>query len=846
MTESSIKLQKPWNFPIDQLLTLLETSQEGLSDFQVKLRLRRNGDNQIIKKEAIPLALRLWFFQFKNWLMVVLLLATVVSFVLGERLDSLIIFSIVILSTLLGFFQEYKAEKTLQKLEKFISYRVKVKRNNQWLETDSQNLVLGDIVKLQAGDLVPADIRLINLENLSANESVLTGESLPVSKEIGPLAGLSDQPQKLTNMLFMGTNIVSGYGEGVVVATGNNTFFGKTALFLEKAATETEFQKEIRKFSSFLFKVIMMMTLFIFLVNWWLNKGLFNSFFFAVALAVGITPELLPIIMTITLSQGALKMARQKVVVKRLSAVEDLGNMNILCTDKTGTLTQGTFSLCKSINVEGKEDEEILKEALICTDNFVHRKNFSSNAVDQALWESNKIKFLEKELASYKPIGENEFDFKRRRMSVLVCHKGRILLVAKGSWESIFAVSRFSSKQKEFLFQMIKEYEEKGYRVIAVAEKELHQAKFSKSDEKNLSLRGLLLFSDPVKANIEETLTLFLKLGVKIKILSGDSLVVTRSIAQQVGLKVSPEEIISGEELEGLSKNEFKEAVRKYNFFARVTPEQKYQIVTFLSQEGHVVGFLGDGINDAPALKAADVGIAVDSGAPIAKEAADIVLLKKDLKVLVEGIEAGRKTFGNTMKYIMNTISANFGNMSTVAISSLFLSFIPLLPKQIILMNFITDLPLLTIATDNVETEFIQKPQKWNIRLISRFMVYFGFLSSFFDLALILPMIFVWKLTPEVFRSAWFVESSLSEMLVTFVLRTKLSFYKTIPSKLLISTSLLSSGVVVFFPLLNLGQKFFEFTPLPFYLWIWIGTVLLSYFSLTEAVKHAFFKRFEK
>lgn len=837
---------KPWNLPINKLLTILNTSQKGLTTLEANKRLKKYGYNQIIKKEILPPALNIFLAQFKNWLMLVLVFTAIVLFLLGEHFNSLIILSILIASVLFGFFQEYKAERISQELKKFISYRVMTKRDGKWKEINSKNLTIGDIVKLQIGDLVPADIRLIKIDELTANESSLTGESFPVNKTTKQIKEDSNQPQKITNMVFMGTSIVEGYGIGVVVATGNNTFFGKTALYLEKTTRETEFQKEIRKFSSLIFRIFLTMTIFVFLINSLYGKGVINSFLFAVALGVGIAPELLPAIITVTLSQGALKMAHRKVIVKHLISVEDLGNVDTLCTDKTGTLTKGTLSLSKYLNAEGKEDKEVLIKALICTKNFVYGKNFSSiSPIDQALWNDKKAEILKNELADYKPIDENEFDFKRRRMSVLVNYKKKNLLVVKGSPESILSITNLPPKQQEFFLQKAKTYEREGFRVIAVGETQLFKKISSKADEKNLALVGFLLFHDPIKPEAKKSLRLFQDLGVKIKILSGDSVEITKSIAKQVGINVNKEKILSGEELEFLPETTFEKYAWKYNLFARLTPEQKYKIVASLNKKGHVVGFLGDGINDAPALKAADVGIAVDTGAPVAKEAADIILLEKNLEILAAGIKWGRKTFGNIMKYIMNTISANFGNMFTVAISSLFLRFIPLLPKQILLTNLLSDIPLFAIATDRVDPQFTHRPKRWNTKMISNFMLYFGFISSFFDLILILPMAFLWKSSPEIFRTAWFIESSLSEMAITFVIRTKLPFYKSIPSKLLILTSLFSGGMVILLPILNVGQKLFDFVNLPLYLWAWLILVLVGYFILTEIIKHSFFKKFD-
>lgn len=838
---------KPWNQSADEVIVQQRSSIEGLSNTEAQSRLAEYGPNQIVRKKTLPPALRILLGQFKNWLTLILLGATVIAFFLGEHVDAIIIVCILSLSVLLGFFQEFKAEKTVEKLKKFVSHHVKVKRDGSYIEIDSKEVVIGDVVKLTIGDLVPADIRLLMVDELTTDESVLTGESVPVEKQPKEINEHTNQPSKLSNMVFMGSTVSGGYGEGVVIATGNATFFGTTVVYLEKTAPESDFQKETKKFSVFLFRIIAVMIVFVFLVNAWQGKGLFESFFFTVALAVSITPELLPAIMTITLSQGALMMAKKKVIVKKLMSVEDFGNIDTLCTDKTGTLTQGTFTLTDYVDPQGQKDSTVLLKALLCTADFAHGKNMvTTNPTDHALWTSPDAQSHREKLHTYTFIDENEFDYERRRMSVLTKHNGAgMLLVVKGSPESVLPLTTLTRAQHTSIQQLINAYEEDGYRVIVIAEKKFFQPTSSKKDEKNLQLVGLILFSDPVKPDVKKSIELFQRLGVTIKILSGDSVVVTKSVAEQVGLTIAKKDIISGELLEGIPDSKLEQYACNYNFFARITPEQKYKIVAALNQEGHVVGFLGDGVNDAPALKAADVGIAVNTGASVAKEAADIILLRKDLHVLAKGIEAGRKTFGNIMKYILNTISGNFGNMFTVAISSLFLSFIPLLPKQILLTNFLSDIPLFTLATDNVDSEFTKKPKRWNIQVIGKFMLYFGLLSTFFDLVLILPMVFAWKVAPEVFRTSWFIESSLSEMLITFVIRTKLPFYRSTPSILLMVFSILCAAIAVSIPTFTFGQKLFEFAHLPAFMWLWIIVVLISYLSVAEIAKRLFFETHE-
>ncbi|KKQ43967.1 MAG: Magnesium-translocating P-type ATPase [Candidatus Woesebacteria bacterium GW2011_GWA1_37_8] len=682
----------------------------------------------------------------------------------------------------------------------------------------------------------------------------MTGESIPVEKNDTVIdkekLNISDQK----NMIFMGTTVSSGFGSGIVIATGLTTSFGSAQKLFSEKTSSGDFQVQIKSFSQFLFKVIVILTFGIFLVNALLAKDLVQSFLFAVALAIGITPEMLPAIITVTLSQGAMKMAKKKVIVKKLSAVEDFGNLDTLCMDKTGTLTEGKFSLVGTMNVNGNNDESLYEKALICTSKFSQNsKDLKYDAHDEAIWESEYTQKYVNKLTRVKFVSENIFDYERRRMSISYEKQGEYFLVAKGSPETMLeicskiaigekSVNR-TNKEVKNINDQIAVYEEKAYRVILLAEKKLEKKSASKADENDMVFLGYLLFKDPVKESAGATIAKFEKLGIDLKIISGDSLVVTVNIARETGIDFNDRQVISGNDLEKLSPDEFNQAAREKKIFARITPEQKYKIIKALNYEGHIVGFLGDGINDAGALREADVGISVDTGADIAKDASDIILLKKDLNVLAEGIEAGRKTFGNIMKYILNTISANYGNMFTVAISSFFLKFIPLLPSQILLNNFVSDIPLFAVATDNVDENFLRKPKKWNIGFIKNFMIYYGFVSSFFDMLLILPMIFILKVEPEVFRTAWFVESAISEILVTFAIRTKLPFYKSKPSNWLLVLSVLSITLVISMSVLQVN--IFHFTTLPYLVWVLIIFDLISYFVVTEIVKKSFFKKFE-
>lgn len=850
-----------WTSSIQKIFELLDSSEEGLSEQEARVRAQKHGLNEIKAKERRT-GLEILLSQFTNSLVIILIIASIIAYFLGEKIESLVITSIVILNAIVGFLQEYHAERALRALKKYLINRANVMREGKLVTIDVKGIVPGDIVYLNIGDMIPADIRLIQSEELNTDESSLTGESLPVLKSSAPLGQDFHLPQDLNNIAFMGTSVAGGSGYGVVIGTGKDTFLGKTASYLKSTSEEGDLQKNIRIFSNFLLKIILAMTIFIFIVNTLLAKGVFNSLLFALALAVGLTPEALPIIITISLSRGAFKMAEQKVVTKKLASVEDFGNIDILCCDKTGTLTEGIISLSDYLSIDGNREGRLILYGLLCNSGQKGQDSkVFANTMDRAIWQSKPAENLKSEVKHFETIASNGFDFKRRRMSVMVRGSGKTMVIAKGAVESILSVSSsvfingkvipLNDEISEMIGKKISDYEQNGYRMLAIATKEMTSLSDSIADtekehlEKDLNIEGFLLFLDKAKKTVKESLKILQKLKVETKIISGDSPHITRKICNDVGLVIREDRVITGDDLNNLNEDKFKEYCRRYNIFTRVTPEQKFEIVSSLKKEGHIVGFLGDGINDAPALKAADVGISVNTASDIAKEAADIILLQKSLRVLSSGIREGRKTFANITKYILNTISANFGNMFTVAFSSLFLKFIPLLPSQILLNNFVSDAPLMTISTDNVDEEFLRRPRRWNIKLISKFMVYFGIISTFFDLALVLPLILILKVEPQVFRTAWFCESVLSELLITFSIRTRLLFFKSKPSKLLLFTSLIAMTIIIFLIDTSFGNEFFEFVRLPVNVILLIAGVLIAYFIAVEVVKRNFFQKFE-
>ncbi|MBU0907670.1 MAG: magnesium-translocating P-type ATPase [Nanoarchaeota archaeon] len=781
-----------------EVLHKLGSSEKGLSSVEAERRLDEYGPNEIPEKGKRSV-LAIFFSQFSSPLILILIFASIVAGFLREITNAAIILGIILVNASLGFYQEYKSEKALKKLKKYITFKAQVLRDGKKIEVYAKDLVPGDIVTLNIGDIVPADMRLLYSQELLVNESAITGESLPIEKRCGLIDVKKAAVSQMSNSLFMGSTIAGGAGRGVVVSTGRNTEFGKTASVLSVKEPPSDFQKGIGRFGGFLLKLIFFLSLFVFAVNAFFGKGWLDSFLFALALAVGITPELLPIIVTISLSSGAIHMAKKKVIVKKLASIEDLGNVDVLCVDKTGTLTENKVSVESYLDIEGKPKKEIMEFALNCNNAVVEEASINGNAIDVAICEyalKNKIG-----VEKFKRLDEIEFDFNRRRMSVVVQKNREKILISKGEPLAILKVCDRASYNgrvvpiKDHAGKIQSDFQNmgrQGLRVIAVAYKKAGSKKnYSEKDEESMIFAGFVVFSDPLKESVKDSLRRIKNLGVEIKVLTGDNELVTEKICKEAELNIKGK-IVLGSEVEDLDDRELERIVEANNVFARVTPEQKFRIVSALNRTGHIVGFLGDGINDCPGLKVADVGISVDSATDVAKESADVILLDKSLAVVADGITEGRKTFGNITKYILNTISANFGNMFTLAAASLYFQFIPLLPAQILLLNFISDVPLTAISTDKVDESYLHRPKRWNINMISRFMVFFGVVSMIFDFITIALIWFVISPNnPDVFRTVWFTESVLSEMIIIFSLRTEKPFWKSRPSKMLVWTTIL-------------------------------------------------------
>jgi Mg2+-importing ATPase len=842
-----------WKLQGDQLLNSLGTSAQGLETAEAGRRLQSYGRNEIAPPERRT-AFSMFASQFRNPLVYVLIFASIVAAFLGEVTETTIIIAIVLINAVLGFVQEYRSEKAVQELKKYITYRARVIRGGKLRVIDIKDLVRGDMVLLAIGDVVPADIRLTEADELQTNESILTGESNPVEKATQALDIDKPMPHQLSNTALMGSEVVNGSGKGVVVSTGRATYFGRVASGLSLLPPATDFQKNIASFGNLLVRVIAILTIFVFAVNSLLGHGVLDSLLFSVALAVGIIPEALPVVITVGLSDGALRLVKKKVVVKRLEAIEDIGNVDVLCTDKTGTLTQNEITVEDIIDTQGHSRPGLVKYALLCNTAVVEGGRILGNPIDAALWKyARAIGYDETHLKECYLVQEVPFGFNRRRMSSVVEEGGQRVLISKGAPESILTASTSTansaggqsmSSARPQLDALIESYIRAGKRVIAIGSKAVEKKpRYSPDDEKDLTVLGLAILSDPPKEDAAEAISRFKSLGIRLKILSGDDPLVTADICRRLGVEVG-EKVLTGMELETLAEEDLRKTVEKDNVFGRVTPEQKLMIVEALKKNGHVVGFLGDGVNDAPSLRLADAGISVDSGVQVAKEASSIILLEKSLNVVADGVVEGRKAFGNMVKYIMNTTSANFGNMLTVALGSLFLPFIPLLPSQILLTNLLSDAPLLTISTDNLDPEGLSKPRRWAIGSVARFMVFFGLISSIFDMITIVFLIDLLRATPALFRTGWFIESVVSEIVVTFSIRTRRKFFESKPSKLLVIASVLGvllTGAVIYSPL----DVLFEFVRPPAWFLALVFGILAMYFLLVEILKHAFQRRYE-
>jgi len=828
--------------PIDELMETLHTSPQGLSFDEVVVRRASYGPNEVVRRREMAI-FRQFLRQLKNPLIIILLIASVLSIFLGELIDALIIIVIVILSVFIDFFQEYRAGRAVELLKEKISTTATVIRAGVVGDVNLSDLVPGDVIILAAGDIVPADARIIAARDFFVDESALTGESFPVEKTSLPWPGGEQDVKAWEQYLFMSSPVVSGSATAVVVKTGMSTEYGKIAERLTARPPETEFERGLNQFSYLITQIIFLLVLFVFFINALFKHGVLDSLLFAVALAVGLTPELLPMILTVNLSKGALAMSEKGVIVKHLASIQNFGSMDMLCTDKTGTLTENRITLVYHVDAQRNTSENVLLYSYL---NSYHQTGLKS-PLDQAILEKRGVQFGE-----FEKIDEIPFDFIRKRVSVVVSKNQGRILITKGAPEEVLKTCThisqgtmaepFHEEWQERTALLYEALSSEGFRVLGVASKDLTTLKstYTPDDETDLTFHGFVAFIDPPKETVHDALRLLYDAGVEVKIITGDNALVTRHVCAALEFPII--RAIEGSEIAQMDSDTLASAVEHANIFTRVSPPQKERIIRALMKNNHVVGYLGDGINDAPSIRAADIGITVDNAVDIAKESADIVLLKKDLRVLRDGILEGRKTFGNTMKYIMMGTSSNFGNMVSVAVASLFLPFLPLLPVQILLNNLLYDISQSTIPTDAVDEEYVQAPKRWDIGFIKKFLFVFGPVSSLFDILTFISLLVIFHAPVEMFRTVWFLESLCTQTLIIFAIRTtKVPFFKSLPSRLLVASSIsvILAGIAI--TLTQFGGLF-GFVPPTLQFFFLIAGLILGYIVLVEMIKKWFYR----
>ncbi len=832
------------SLPISEFLSRLGTSQSGLESQEVHRRLEVFGYNEFTKRKK-QIAIIEFLLHFKSPLIVILLFAGLVAGLVGEVKDAILILVMVLLSGVLDFYQEHKAEKAAQMLKQKVTTTTTVIRDGAKQEVRLAEIVPGDMILLSAGDIVPADTRAIAARDLLVDQSALTGESFPVEKTVTELRTKGAGITEWNNCLFMGTSVVGGSGTVVVARTGALTEYGQISQKLIARPPEKEFERGLRRFGFMIAQVTFLLVIFVFFMNTILNRDVVESLLFAVALAVGLVPELLPMMLSVNLSRGALAMSGKGVIVKRLSSIQNFGSMDVLCTDKTGTLTQSKIVLGSHVNLEGNDDENVL---LYCHLNS-HFETGLKSPLDEATLKHKAI-----DVRRYRKVDEIPFDFTRKRVSVVVDNEEQRTLITKGAPEEVIKIcshcesaGTVSDLTRELSTKITRQYHDlssKGFRVLGIAYKAVKERKqvYSVRDEFGMVFVGFTAFVDPPKDGARESLKLLEKSGIQLKILTGDNEQVTRYVCEHLEFSITG--VATGPEISQLHGEALSRVVERANVFVRVTPAQKDQIINALRKNRHVVGFLGDGINDAPSMKTADISISVDNAVDVAKETADMILSRKSLRVLNDGVIEGRKTFGNTMKYVMMGTSSSFGNMFSVAVASLFLPFLPMMPTQILLNNLIYESSQAALPTDNVDEEYVEKPKRWDISFVKRFMMVFGPISSIFDFMTYFIMLYLFNATASLFQTAWFIESLCTQTLVIFIIRTrKTPFFRSRPSKLVLTSSLSAVAIALVIPFTPLGPLFhFVRLPLVFFL-ILIGMVVF-YLFLVETAKKWFYKRY--
>lgn len=835
-----MKLNSPifWKFDHQYWISKLNSNVNGLSQTAADEILTKSG---MVRKGKSPFQKDLILFigQFKSPLMLLLIGAVVLSAFLGDTSDVFIILFIVLSTGILSFFQERNASKVVEKLQSMIALKSTVLRDGKPKEIISSHIVIGDILLFKAGDMIPADCLLIEANELHANEASLTGESFPVRKEIGTIDEKTELAKR-SNCLWEGTSVVSGTAKAIVIATGNDTIFG-SIVQSATANIESTFEKGIKDFGFFLMKITLVLSVFILVVNLLNHKSVVESALFALALAVGMAPELLPAITTIAMSAGAKRMLEKKVIVKKLSSIQNLGEVNLLCTDKTGTITEGAIMVDCIVDSSGKENEYIKTLAFW---NATFETGYS-NPIDDAL---KKLTITDTKL----PIktGEIPYDFIRKRLSIAVDTGTEKILISKGAFTQVAETcttirltngneEAYAAHQPE-IEKLYEQYGIKGFRAIAICYKIITKNSIVKEDETDMIFAGFILLQDPIKSGIIDTINNLKQLQVGLKIITGDN----KNVAQSIGLKIGIAHpvVITGKELIEMSSEALNLKVKDTHIFAEVEPQQKERIIQAL-RKSYTVAYMGDGINDVSAINAADVGISVENAVDVAREAADFVLMEKDLSVLLDGIKEGRKTFANTLKYIFINTGSTFGNMFSVAVASLLLPFLPMLPKQILLTNFITDFPYLTIASDNVDEEQLDKPGKWDLKFIRNYMVIFGIHSSIFDVITFVTLLYILKVKESAFQTGWFIESILTELFILFIIRTHKNFFKSQPGKYLFLLSILGLIMTIGLPYTPLAYDV-GLVPLPFLNLGVMLAIVAAYIITADLLKVWFFKKY--
>jgi Mg2+-importing ATPase len=830
----------------EALLESLNTSLNGLSNEEAQKRLEEHGYNEPAKKKKRTVILQI-LSRFLNPRVVVLLIIAGFSFFFGEKISAVLVTLMALISVFLSFFQEYRAANEAERLSEMVRATATVIRNGKAREVKIREIVPGDIIDLFAGDMVPADLRIISCKDLFINQSSLTGESFPVEKTAEPITPKSFSPSVLTNIAFMGSSVISGTALCIVVKTGLETRFGALSKRLASISVQSSFDKGINSFTWLMIRFMVVLVIVIFAINAYLKGNIIQSLLFSLSVAVGLTPEMLPMLVALNLSKGAISMSKKDVIVKRLNAIQNFGAMDVLCTDKTGTLTLDRIVVERHCDVVRKEDDDVLRLAYI---NSFYQTGLK-NILDRAILTHEKLL-----VKQYKKVDEVPFDFSRKVMSVVVEDDGKHRIIVKGAPEEIYRrCTKFEldgeildlDEAELVLTELQDEYNDlsaEGFRVLAVAYKDFEQPKnvYTKDDEQNLILKGYIAFLDPPKSSTKKTIEAIKDLGIEFKVLTGDNELVTKKICSEVGLNIRG--FATGEQVEKADDATLGEMVKTTTVFARLSPLQKERVIHALHKNGHIVGYLGDGINDAPALKAADVGISVNNAVDIAKETADIILLKKSLLVLKDGVIEGRKTFGNILKYIKMGSSSNFGNMFSMTGASLFLPFLPMLPIQILLNNFLYDLSQIAIPSDEVDGEYLLKSRPWNVNYIRKFMMVLGPVSSLFDFITFGVLWFIFHASAPLFQTGWFLESLCTQTLVIHIIRTgKIPFLESRPSQFLIFTSIYIVTIGLMLPFIPLGKYFGFVQPPPTY-FIALLLIVSVYLCMVQLVKSWFIKKY--